>query len=185
MLATLAHGFSYPSAYVEGDTFYVFVASTHADGLNARGPFDIHVFCSTDLEHWTSRMAVPHEPGERNINSSVCKGPDGYVMAYETNAYVPFTIKFARSQDLLHWQKVADVAWRKEKYTACPALRYHEGYYYMFYLNQTEGQWHFETHLARSKDLVDWEESPLNPVLTPLPEEGINNSDIDMLEHEG
>jgi len=128
---------------------------------------------------------VRHAEGERNLNTSVCKGPDGYVMAYETNSYVPFTIRFARSRDLMAWDKVGDVAWRKDKYTACPAIRYHDGCYYMFYLNHTEGRWHFEEHLARSRDLVTWEESPLNPVLTPLPEEGANNSDIDVVEHEG
>lgn len=185
-VATLAQNFSYPAAYVEGDTMYVFVASTHGpDGKNAKGAFDIHVFWSADLKNWKSKMAVPHAQGEKNINTSVCKGPDGYVMAYETNAYVPFTIRFARSKDLLNWEKVGDLAWRKEKYTACPAIRYHDGYYYMFYLNHTEGRWHFETHLARSKDLDKWEESPLNPVLAPSPEEGCNASDIDMVENGG
>ena len=39
--------------------------------------------------------------------------------------------------------------------------------------------------LARSKDLVGWELSPLNPILEAGPGEGINNSDVDLFEWEG
>ena len=54
-------------------------------------------------------------------------------------------------------------------YTACPALRYHDGFYYMFYLEQVPlqtGGVCYETYLVRTPDFLDWQLSPLNPVLS-------------------
>ncbi len=39
--------------------------------------------------------------------------------------------------------------------------------------------------MARSKDVVGWELSPFNPILEAGPGEGVNNSDLDLFEHEG
>lgn len=181
--ATLAQGFSYASAYVAGDVLYVFGANTDAAGLAG----DIHVFWSADLVHWQSRKAVEHEEGRKNCKSSVCDGPDGYVMAYASvlqDVGLP-EARFAASDDLVHWRALAVPAWRKGRYTGAPVIRHHMGLFYLFYINRSGNRRHFETHLARSRDLVEWEVSPRNPVLTPLPEEGINNSDVDLVEHEG
>ena len=68
-----------------------------------------------------------------------------------------------------------------------------------------EGWYLFETCMARSKDLAAWEESPLNPILSPSADDrnvageiftaeerhliatsvNINNSDVDYCEFEG
>ena len=89
-----------------------------------------------------------------------------------------------------------------DRYTAPHCLRYLEGYYYDFYLEIHNG---FEMRVVRSKDLISWEPSPLNPVLKAsdadkqiatknLPDslaqkiakaENCNNSDIDFCEFEG
>jgi hypothetical protein len=39
--------------------------------------------------------------------------------------------------------------------------------------------------MARSVDLSDWELSPYNPILEAEAGEGINNSDVDILEFKG
>ena len=39
--------------------------------------------------------------------------------------------------------------------------------------------------MARSKNLIHWELSPHNPILEAGAGEGINNSDVDLIEYEG
>jgi alpha-L-fucosidase len=74
--------------------------------------------------------------------------------------------------------------------------------YYLFYLEAHEG---YETRVVRSRDLINWEASPLNPVLRASSEDkqianakltpaqrkkiaaakNINNSDLDFCEWRG
>ena len=92
----------------------------------------------------------------------------------------------------------------EQKYTACPALRFFDGLYYLIYLEAKAGPT-YETHIVRSRDLIHWENSPLNPVLqysaedklianpklTPKQREliaravDVNNSDVDLCEFQG
>ena len=92
----------------------------------------------------------------------------------------------------------------KEYYSACPAIRSLDGYFYMFYLAAKAGP-EYETHLVRSTDLRKWEKSPMNPVLKHSPEDKLianqsltdaekerirnaedrNNSDFDLCEFDG
>lgn len=149
---------------------------------------DIHVFWSGDMKAWDRRVAIPGTH-ERLYNSSVCRVRDRFIMAYETNdpAYPAFTVKFAASHDLIHWTKlpVDQGIYGTDRYTACPTIRYVEGWFYMFYLERPTEEWRFETYLTRSRDLVHWEPSPVNPILAPAPDEDINNSDIDFAELNG
>ena len=46
----------------------------------------------------------------------------------------------------------------------CPSIRFLDGLFYMTYLETKPGS-SYETHIVRSKDLIRWESSPLNPVL--------------------
>jgi len=82
-------------------------------------------------------------------------------------------------------------------------LRYLEGWYYMVYLEAYPGYW--APHIVRSKDLMSWESSPLNPImkhsdedrrpaspkLTPeecqrlVTAKNVNNSDVDFCEFQG
>jgi hypothetical protein len=48
-----------------------------------------------------------------------------------------------------------------------------------------EGHKGYLSFLARSKDLIDWELSAFNPILEAGEGEGINNSDVDILEYKG
>ncbi len=197
-----AAGYHLGSAYVEGDTAYVF-------GVDIWNGTRIQVFWSSDLEHWASQAALVL-PGWGLFNTSVCKGRGGYVMAIEVGeppevVGVPFTMRFAESKDLLNWRLLPEeCVFSKDRYTACPALRFLEPYYYMIYLEARPGPT-YEPHIVRSQDLVVWESSPLNPLmqfseedkvianpqLTPPLRERIagavnlNNSDVDLSEYQG
>jgi len=95
-----------------------------------------------------------------------------------------FTIKFARSPDLLNWEKIPDALFGTNRYTACPSLHYQHGWYYMLYLEQRKPRWLFETYITRSKDLKQWFTSPANPVLQAQDlDEGINASDPEVIEY--
>jgi beta-xylosidase len=59
------------------------------------------------------------------------------------------------------------------------------GYYYLLYLEHRTPRWFFETYLARSRDLKNWELSASNPILTPGLNDGTNASDPDLIEFGG
>ena len=149
-------------AFVDGDTVYVY-------GVKGWDTATIYVFWSKDLKNWQSRPALQTDDWGL-FNSSVCKDDKGYLMAFEVGrpkavAGNPFTTRFARSKNLLDWKLLDEPAvYSKAFYTACPAIRYLDGYYYMFYLAARPGpKW--ETDLVRSRNLVEWEKSPCNPIL--------------------
>ena len=197
-----AKGYDLGCAYAEQDAMWVFGVDNW-DGEN------IAVFRSTDLEHWEQHKAL-NLPGWGLFNTSVCKAGDRYVMAIEVGkppqvVGVPFTMRFAESKNLLEWNLLPEACvYTKERYSACPALRYLDGRFYMFYLEARPGP-SYETHLVRSRDLIRWEISPFNPVLKASPEDkqianpkltaeqrakiaaavDLNNSDMDVCEFKG
>lgn len=165
-------------------------------------------FSSTDLKTWTRELAVEREGAEHLFNVSVTRGEPtrgegaqqegtggegtrgngGYVMAYESSLPVKFCFKFARSDDLARWEKIPGLvfAGTGDEYSACPVLRYVRPYYHVIYLHEAPaGKTGWVSFAARSRDLVDWELSPRNPILEAGPGEGTNNSDVDLFEHEG
>jgi len=122
------------------------------------------------------------------FNTSVCKGPKDFVMTYESSdrTYPAFTIKLAKSADLETWEKLPDCLLGRDRYAACPCIRYAKGHYYVMYLERRAPRWCFETYLARSKNLKHWELSAANPILSPTgPDESINASDPDVVEWQG
>ncbi|MFQ6043325.1 MAG: hypothetical protein ACE5PV_20930, partial [Candidatus Poribacteria bacterium] len=200
--SAFAAGYHLGSAYVQNDTVYVY-------GVDTWGAENIQVFWSKDLETWSSEPALTL-PGWGIYNTSVCKGPESYIMAFEIGkppeeTGVAFTIRFAESNDLLNWKLTpSECVYSKDRYTACPALRFLDGFYYMVYLEARPGPT-YETHIVRSQDLVHWESSPFNPALkfseedkkignpnlTTEQREHIakainrNNSDVDLCEFNG
>ncbi len=182
-ISRFAQGHNLHSVIVEGDTMYVYSARHDGEPWN-----DVTMFASSDLLEWRSKVVITQEPGEKLFNTSVCRGSDGYVMAYESNdrQYPAFTTKFAVSDDLETWRTLPDAVFGTDRYAACPCLRYENGWYYQLYLERRTPVWRFETYIARSKDLVSWEQSAMNPVVAPSGlDEGINTSDPELLEHEG
>ena len=190
------------SAHVQDDTVYAY-------GVAHWGKPVIQVFWSRDLETWDSQPAL-NLPGWGIYNNSVCQGTDRFVMAFEVGeppevVGARFTNYFAESDDLLNWRLLpSECVFTKERYSACPALRFLDGYYYMIYLEARPGPT-YEPHIVRSHDLIHWETSPLNPVMQYSPEDklianselspqlqeriagavNINNSDVDLCEFEG
>ena len=178
-MARCAEGHGLASLLVHKNTLYIF-ASRWENGVWK----DVTMFKSSDLQRWESHVVVKGE-NENLFNTSVCKGPDGFVMAYESDdpAYTPFTIKFAHSHDLENWEKLPDAIYGKDRYAACPCIRYSDGWYYVLYLEHQTPRWVFETCITRSRDLHSWELSSANPVLRAEGlDEGINASDPEIIE---
>ncbi len=204
-----ALGFHFGSAHVQGDTMYVF-------GLKgSRRGHEIHVFRSNDLQHWDSQLALKMD-GWKLLNNSICRGPDGYIMAFEVDTGngrddVDFTTFYARSDDLMSWTFLGEeLAFSRDHYTGCPTIRWHNGWYYIMYLvcldpRMVDGMETYETHIARTRDLQDYEISPLNPFMGAHEDDriianpdinteqrqrialapNINTSDLDLNEHDG
>lgn len=188
ILAELAQGYGLASAISVDDRIFVYASrAIFTPGRPGNGWNDVTVFWSDDLRTWNQQVAVPHAPEETILNTSVCPSPDGYVMACEIThpAYVPFTITFARSANLLDWSRVPDAVFAPDRYAACPCLRYSNGFYQMLYLEHRPDPRRFETYLARSSDLKQWDLSPRNPILAADGDEGCNNSDPDLVEYDG
>ena len=146
------------------------------------------LFQSSDLKSWSEKVVIRQDADEHLFNSSVCSGPGGYIMAYESNDpdYPAFTIKFARSDNLEDWEKLPGALFGSNRYTACPAIRYINGYYYLLYLEHRKPMHYFETYIARSTDLKNWQLSAANPVLRPEGlDEGINASDPEIIAWQG
>ncbi len=200
--AGLAHGYHLGNVFVEDDVLFV-------TGTNIWDGERVDLFVSDDMENWQTRPAL-NLPGWGIFNTSMCRAEDEYVLMFEVGkppevAGVPFTARFATSRDLRTWTLTpAECTYSKDRYTAPHALRYLDGYYYNFYLEALPGP-EYEQCVVRSRDLITWEASPLNPVLAASEEDkaiandrltaaererisgalDINNSDIDFCDFEG
>jgi hypothetical protein len=167
----------------------------------------IDLFTSRDLSSWSRRTAVELE-GYGLFNTSICRTDDGVMMMFEVGrppsaCGVRFTARFAWSRDMVRWELTGpDCAYARDRYTAPHCLRYLDGWYYDFYLECAD---QYEQRVVRSRDLVHWEASPLNPVLRASADDrtvanralsrkarrriasavDINNSDIDFCEWNG
>ena len=200
--ASFARGYHLGNVFVERDVLYV-------TGTNLWDGERVDLFVSSDMITWETRSAL-NLPGWGIFNTSMCRAEDSYVLMFEVGkppavAGVPFTARFATSSDLRTWQLTApECTYSKERYTAPHCLRYLDGYYYNFYLEALPGP-SYDQRVVRSRDLVTWEASPLNPVLAAGDEDraianpaltakerariasaiNINNSDIDFCEFQG
>ncbi|MEO6183265.1 MAG: hypothetical protein ABIP71_09250 [Verrucomicrobiota bacterium] len=193
-----ADGHEFGSAFVDGDMVYV---------TGTQGRSRVNLFVSRDLTNWVER-SVLNDPRYGIFNTSICKAGKEYVLAFEIDkpseeTGVPITIRFATSRDLKIWTITPpECNFTKERYSAAPCLRWDDGWHYLFYLEAHEG---YETRVVRSRDLVHWEVSPLNPVLRASPEDkkianpnlteeqrakiagakNLNNSDLDFCQWKG
>ncbi len=197
---SFARGFHLGSAFVHDETVYV-TAVDIWDGEQ------VHVFSSRDLENWESWLAFKL-PAYGIFNTSLTWADNKYVIMFEIGKPEKetgkrFTANFATSTDLKNWEILSsNHNYAKDRYTAPHCLRYLDAYYYDFYL---EAHDEYEMRVVRSKDLINWEPSPLNPVLKASSEDkkiannnlseelqqkianakDINNSDIDFCEFNG
>jgi len=186
-VARFGKGHSFVSAFSGNNVLHVFALEFKNFG-RIMNSSTINHFSSSDLKNWQQNIAIAPEGGEHLFNSSVCKDDKGYIMAYESDKPVQFCYKFARSADLLHWEKIEGLVFtgQKKEYAACPVIRYFAPWYYVIYLHApvpAHNGW--ISYMARSKDLKTWELSPFNPILEAGKGEGKNNSDVDLIEVDG
>jgi hypothetical protein len=210
-------GFVMPNVLVDEETLYVLAS----DFMRPSPPHGrtVKVWATKDLKTWEQWTALELLQKWMVGSVSVCKKGDEYYMAMEVTGPeedvggVGFTARFAKSTDMKHWELLGGECVYGKDRSCCPHfLRYLDGHFFLFYLEAArwEGTSGYVTNVARSRDLVVWEESPLNPVLRPSEEDKqiantrlsgkkqayiknggklgqahINNSDIEFTEHNG
>ena len=197
---------SFGCCYAENGKMYV-------HGVRGGGGGNIiDCFVSSDLKNWESSVALTFQEDISVYNTSVCKGNGKYVMAIEIGGKNPvvgkaFTCIFAESADLINWTllDMMEYSYSRDRYTACPCIRYFDGFYYMIYLESAPlHRW--IPYIVRSRDLKEFELGITNPVMFPddldkqviCPERftaeeldyiehavDCNNSDFDMCFHNG
>lgn len=197
--APFADGCEFGSAFVEKGKIHV---------TGDRGRSRIEMFTSSDLRSW-ERSVVFDNPRYGVFNTSLCAADHArHVLMFEIDrpaeeAGAPFTARFLESRDLRRWKLTPpECNYAKDRYTAPHCLRWLDGWFYDFYLEAHDG---YEVRVVRSRDLIHWQASPLNPVLRASPEDrlianpklngaqrgrianavDLNNSDIDFCPWDG
>ncbi|MBP3320727.1 MAG: hypothetical protein J6M12_00085 [Clostridia bacterium] len=201
-----AEDHSFGCCYAENGKMYV--VGVRGEG----GGSVLDLFVSEDLQSWESREVLTFPEGISLFNTSLCKGDGRYILAIEIGGSHeavgrPFTCVFAESDDLLHFRMLdmMEYSYSRERYTACPCIRFADGFYYMIYLEGAPCH-RWLPYIVRSKNLKEFELGLTNPVmwhsdedkqiLCPerfTPEEldyiehavNCNNSDFDLCEYQG
>ena len=205
-LEPFAMDHSFGCCYAENGKMYV-------HGVRGGGGGNIlDCFVSTDLKSWEASVALTLQDDINIYNTSVCKGDGRYIMAIEIGGKNPavgkaFTCIFAESSDLIHWSllDMMEYSYSRDRYTACPCIRYVDGFYYMIYLESAPLH-RYIPYIVRTRDLKEFELGITNPVMWPddldkqviCPERftaeeldyiehavNCNNSDFDMCCHNG
>lgn len=206
-LGEFAEDHSFGCCYAEDGKMYVYGPR---GGVGGRV---IDLLVSSDLKQW-EQSTVLVLPDDVNVfNTSVCKGDGKYVMAIEVGGDhpmvgVPFTCIFAESTDLLHWSLMdtMECSYARDRYTACPCLRYVDGLYYMICLEGMPCH-RWVPYIVRTRDFREYELGINNPVMWFDPAEDkklihperfteeekqkialavdCNNSDFDLCDYRG
>lgn len=159
------HTFGFP--YVEDDVMYVVTGSRAYWGSDG-----LVFYRSTDLVHWEQYAAVDL-PGWKIYNMNIAKMGGVYTLLIEISSPAeecgdhPFTFRFLTSTDLTNWTLTpGNCVFQKDRYAGSPSLYTFDGdhYYYVGYLEAYPNGC-YANCVARSKDLISWEYSPINPVL--------------------
>ncbi len=164
VLSRFGQGCYYYSLYEENGTVYVIGTLRPAGDT-------LILFESRDLLHWERRELLKN-PGWRYYNTSLTKGPDGYVLCIEASepaAYVgvPFTAFFAFSPDLLHWDLPdPEKGFPRCRYLGGPWLRWSRGWYYLIAVTELPCC-RYTNYIYRTRDFENWEAGLYNPILMP------------------
>ena len=165
IVSTFGEDCYYYAAFCENDRVLV----TGTERQNGGHPGDtIWAFESTDLRRWTRRKLLTN-PGWRYFNTSLTKGPDGYVLLMEADApehaTCKFTMFFATSKDLKTWTHLPpDVCFPKHRYAGGPFIRYYNGFYYVALVTELPNE-RYVTYLYRTADFRHWECGRYNPLV--------------------
>jgi len=150
----IGHGLA--MTFIHEGTAYVFAGNWGTE--KKWNITEIVMTSSTDLKNWTKpEVVLKAQPDEKFFNVSVCKGRDSFVLLVESNEpkWPAFTFKYFTSVNLTDWTRVPDALYGVDKYVGGPALYFEGDWYYTLYL-QSLGKGHYETRVARSKDLINW-----------------------------
>ncbi|MFD1836843.1 hypothetical protein [Paracidovorax cattleyae] len=197
-IARLPFDYEYISATVNNGRLYVF-GTLHQPGPIGGGTA-VYMTTTEDLKQWTTPAEVFSAPPHiRIFNTSVAFAKSKAVMAYETiGPSIGFTIRFSTTDQLVR-KKFSPTGGtlHPERYAAAPTIKYSNGIFYVLYLRAIGSPTVFKTYVARTTDLVNFtlissaESSDGTgisrqlPLLEPAPREGINTSDVDLVEYEG
>ena len=202
-----ADGHTFGFAYTEDDVMYVVTGSRPSWGSDG-----LVFYRSTDLVNWEEYSSVDL-PGWKIFNMNIAKKDGVYTLLIEISEPVDecgkaYTFRFLKSTDLKNWTLTpSECVFQKDRYAGSPSIYAFEDdpYYYVGYLESYPNHC-FANCIARSKDLISWEYSPINPVLmydeledkkigspflTPADREridaalDINNSDMELCEYLG
>lgn len=198
-------GHYFGTAFVWNDVCYCF--SLDLEGRESWASSRVIMIKSDDLEHWSDPVCVwdVTGDGEKIFNNSITFDGRRFVLLYENNdpRYPIYTLKFAESDDLIHWRKVENALYGPDKYTGGPSLYWigEDHYYYLTYVDMfvhpISRKLAYRTSVSRSKDLVKWEDAPagrhvllpdFSRVTDPAGHPGVyelNNSDAEYLEKDG
>jgi hypothetical protein len=173
--------FGFACALVYAGTLYVF-GSSNESGWAGLGN-SVEMISTSDLQNWTPAMTLfSAGPNFEIFNVSVAPDAQGFIMAYEICRLnkVCFSVQFKHSQDLIHWQDVGSLL-GDGVYTACPTIRYVNGFYYVFFLGHFPGGiW--ATLITRSQDLFSWQQSSQTVIGPDQGDDRKNASDLDLTE---
>ena len=168
ILSRVGEGGYYHSFFKDGDR--ACVLCTKPDRGTASD--EIWIYESSDLLSWRGRRLLSR-PGWQFYNTSLTLGPEGYLLLLEAGAPAravgdhPFTMFFARSEDMIHWTFLPDdTGYPMDRYAGGPYLRYSRGWYYLVLLEQLP-QVRYASYIYRSRDLRVWEVGAYNPILMP------------------
>jgi hypothetical protein len=186
LIVQIPWSYDMASALVIDDRLYLFGSSDHEvlGGHIAMTHLDAEYNRPDDI------VIIPGRPTESIFNVSVAEADDGFVMVYEMfrEDLTGFSFRFAKSQDLQNWSELGGVV-NEDVYSAAPTIRYLNGWYYVLYLRKVDSG--YVTNLGRTQDFneFDWFDGNdtydrFTQVMSPLDHanEGINNSDVDMVE---
>lgn len=167
--AEFGHDHSFGTCYEENGVMYAFGVRGEARGDVLSNVVDI--LWSDDLVNWQQKEILRLPEDVHVFNNSVCKGADGYYIALEIHGREDwvgngFTCIFAKSADLMNWELLDPLSHSYDhgRYTACPVLRYVDGYYYMICLEALPLK-RYVPYITRTKDFETFEMGHYNPVM--------------------
>lgn len=194
--------FNFVSAIVADGTLYVYGTTGNSGIAKTQPDNSVVVVKTTDLVNWSKPTVVYRAASNIAVhNTSVTHTPSGFVMALEIlQEPIPgtpdprYSVIFARgTTPELFTDEGGTFSPAPLFYAACPSIRFVDGYYYVLYTSRPEP--YLMVFVARSRDLINWEVqtsgfaalSPVNGADFEYDngKEAINNSDADIVEHEG
>ena len=168
IISRLAENCYYQSFYQENGTAYVLGTISHKPATCGD---TIAIYESNDLVNWSERILLTN-PGWQYYNTSLTKGPEGYVLCIEAGAPlehvgVPFTCFFATSPDMVNWTFMDyDKGYCKNRYNGGPFFKYCNGYYYFISVTALPCE-RYTNYIYRTKDFDTWQVGAYNPFLLP------------------